>query len=221
VEYEAQYNYLKTLLTQHKQQLFAKKVAMRTQHYCLVLDQLEAPHNVNAILRSADVFGFQSVFGIEPETLPEVKRGISKGADKWVTFTPFIGPQAHQACFDSLESKGYVLTGLSGTTQAIDIWDLDPTKKRAFVLGNEKYGLRPASVFRVSEMVRIPMVGFSESLNVSVVAGILMAILRKKLPTHLARLSDKETLHVMCEWALKTIPNGPALLRHHLAKLTR
>jgi tRNA (guanosine-2'-O-)-methyltransferase len=221
VEYKAQYQYLKTLLTQHKQQLFAQKVANRTQYYCLVLDQLEAPHNVNAILRSADVFGFQSVFGIEAETLPEVKRGISKGADKWVTFTPFIGPQAHQVCFDTLESNGYILTGLSGSPQAIDVWDLDPTKKRAFVLGNEKYGLRPASLSRITEMVRIPMVGFSESLNVSVVAGILMAILRKKLPAHLAQLPDETTFQVLCEWALKTIPSGPAILSHFLTKTDR
>lgn len=207
-------------LTPHKRDLFFEKVQHRTQHFQLVLDNLEDPHNISAIYRSADIFGLQTVHSIAQEA-PPLQKSISKNTEKWL-FTPqYIGSNAATNCFESLKNQRFKIMGLATHPDAITLEKLPINTPTAFVMGNEKYGLQPATLPHLDGYVSIPMVGFAESLNVSVAAGILMHHLRAQLH-HIEKmiwqLTPNEQLKVLIAWAERTLPHGAALVKNFLEK---
>jgi tRNA (guanosine-2'-O-)-methyltransferase len=207
-------------ITPHKRALFIEKIQHRTQHFQLVLDNLKDPHNISAIYRSADIFGFQTVHSITQEE-PPLQKSISKNTEKWL-FTPqYTGTHGAATCFETLQKQGFKIMGLSTHPEAIPLEKLELNAPLAFVLGNEKYGLQAASLPYLDGYVSIPMVGFAESLNVSVAAGILMHHLRAQhhhTERSVWQLTKEQEMATLIAWAERTLPHGTALVQHFLEK---
>ncbi|NQX92861.1 MAG: TrmH family RNA methyltransferase, partial [Flavobacteriales bacterium] len=77
--------YLKQFAKGERVALFENRVALRTRHLCLVLENIYQSHNISAVLRSADCFGIQDVHIIENSNEFEVNTEISLGASKWLS----------------------------------------------------------------------------------------------------------------------------------------
>jgi len=138
----------------------------------VVLDGIEDPHNVGAILRSADAAGAHGVIRQTRRAAP-LASGAAKasaGALAWVRVADVVNVVR---ALEQLKTAGVWIVGLAG--DADTTYDrVDYTQPTALVLGAEGAGLRRLVRAQCDWLVSIPMAGHVESLNVSVAAGIAL-----------------------------------------------
>ena len=129
------------------------------------------------------------------------------GAQKWVDITSYDNSKN---CIASLKEKGYQI--IATTPHANDnlIHEFDITKPAALFFGTEKEGLSQEILDQADGFLKIPMVGFTESLNISVSAAIILQNLtnRLRLSTIEWELSEDEKLEKRIDWAKKTIKDS-------------
>ncbi len=138
----------------------------------LVVEEVKNPHNISAILRTADAAGVQHICIIDPLGDGfEVNEAISTGAEKWLTVERFYSAKL---CFEKLKERGFRIAATTLEGKPTSIYDYDFTQKVAIVLGNEKRGVRQKTLAMADDRIIIPMRGMVQSLNVSVSAGIIL-----------------------------------------------
>jgi 23S rRNA (guanosine2251-2'-O)-methyltransferase len=138
----------------------------------IVLDGIEDPHNVGAILRSVDGAGCHGLVRQARHAAPldGATARASSGAVHHVKIATVVNISR---ALESLKALGVWTVGLDG--DAGDLYDsLDYTIPTAFVVGAEGEGLRRLVRETCDRLVRIPMGGLVESLNVSVAAGVAL-----------------------------------------------
>jgi tRNA (guanosine-2'-O-)-methyltransferase len=200
-------NYLDFLLEQltpHKADLFAEKAAHRTRRLTVVLENLFQAHNASAILRSCDCFGVQDVYIIEKTNTFTTTHQISLGSSRWLTLHRFDGDQAVANCYAALRKAGYSIYAATPHQNDINIEDLTCEKPIALVFGTEMQGLSQEALQGADAFVKIPMVGFTESLNVSVSAAVCLHHLTWKIKENRNQpfgLSAEEQLQLKITWA--------------------
>jgi len=140
--------------------------------FLLVLDGIQDPHNLGACLRSADAAGVQAVILPRDNSAPltPVVRKVASGAAETV---PLFRVTNLARVLEALKAAGVWLVGAAGEAEP-DLYDVDLRGPLAVVLGAEGTGLRRLTRELCDHLVRIPMAGSVESLNVSVAAGICL-----------------------------------------------
>lgn len=207
------------LLTDHKKQLFSKLVKERTRYIAWLADNLYHEQNASAIIRSADCFGFSEIYVLEDKYRYKVNEEIAMGAQKWVRPKALHAENGtYENAIKTIKSKGYKLIATSPHADGHTLEDLDISTPICIALGSERHGLHPEIMQHADGFVMIPMVGFTESLNVSVTAGILMYRLRKRLEEEKIKwqLSAEEEKEQLFEWALTTVPNARKMINRWL-----
>jgi tRNA (guanosine-2'-O-)-methyltransferase len=136
----------------------------------LVVEDVHDPHNVSAILRSADATGILNVHLLyTKEQFPKLGRKSSASASKWV------GREFHRSvdkCYADLRKKGFIICATHLGAKSKSLYELDLTKKVALVFGNEHRGVSDEAARLADENFQIPMMGMIESLNVSVACAV-------------------------------------------------
>ena len=160
-------------LTETRRKLLQGLVARRTRHFSLVMEDLKDPHNISAVIRTCEVFGFQDVHVINEVNPYRVTRSVLKGSYKWLDI--FCHARRFE-CLDHLRSRGYRIA-VASTSADTSLYDLDLSQPLAFYLGSETMGNHPETLKRADVRFRIPQQGLTESLNVSVCAGVIIATL--------------------------------------------
>ena len=147
-------------------------IAQRTRSLVPVLEGLSDPHNGAAILRSADAFGCHEVHLVDGRFPFAVSHRVSKGTHRWLEL---VRHAEAEACAAALHARGYqiFIASMEGTMVPED---LAKVPKAAIVLGNEHAGPSEAMRAAADGTYRIPMVGFVESLNVSVASAITLYV---------------------------------------------
>lgn len=164
-------------LTEARRALLRKVVADRTRHFAMVLEDLKDPHNISAVIRTSEVFGLQDVHVINEVNPYRVTRSVLKGSYKWLD----IHCHARRAgCFDVLKQRGYRIA-VASTHHSESLFDLDLSVPTAFYLGSEVMGNHPETLERADVHFRIPQHGLTESMNVSVCAGVMLATIDRFL----------------------------------------
>ncbi len=140
----------------------------------LVLDGVQDPHNLGACLRSADAFGIDAV--VVPKnnstSLSSVVRKVACGAAETI---PVIYITNLARTLQNLQQAGVWVVGFAAEAeQELASSGLDDNSKLALVLGAEGSGLRRLTLEHCDQLVKIPMLGVVESLNLSVTAAIAM-----------------------------------------------
>ena len=168
-------NYLGEFVTDERKALFRRILENRTRHFTVVLEDLYQKHNWSAVVRSCDVFGIQDIYTIENKYSAYISNGVGKGAQKWVDFHRFKARENNtQDCVDTLKAKGYQIIVTTPHEESSFVSDFDITKKSAFVFGVEGAGASDLIMSKADGYLKIPMYGFTESLNVSVAAAITL-----------------------------------------------
>lgn len=138
----------------------------------LILDGVTDPHNLGACLRTADAAGAHAV--IIPKdraaTLDGVARKVAAGAAE---FIPVASVTNLARTLEALKQRGVWIVGTEGEA-AESLYSADLKRPLALVLGAEGSGMRRLTREKCDFLVRIPMAGHMESLNVSVAAGIVL-----------------------------------------------
>lgn len=175
-------------------------VAVRSRYHTFVLDEVHKSHNVGAVLRTLDAFGFQDVYTVHDRTTFIRNKGITKGSDQWLTIHRF---DSSTSCIEELKEKGYRVVVTTAGGRAID--EVDWGQKSAVVMGAELTGIDQAFVEKADLQVRVPMVGFVGSLNVSVATACVAFHLRRclehqRVPERF--LSVQEQKKLLLQWGM-------------------
>ncbi|HEY9044014.1 MAG TPA: 23S rRNA (guanosine(2251)-2'-O)-methyltransferase RlmB [Rheinheimera sp.] len=147
-------------------------VEQQAKPFILILDGVTDPHNLGAILRSADAAGVHAVVAPKDRSvkLTSVVRKVACGAAESV---PFITVTNLARTLRELQDAGVWIVGTAGETETL-VYDADLKGPLAIVLGAEGEGLRRLTRETCDSLVKIPMFGTVSSLNVSVAAGICL-----------------------------------------------
>ncbi len=202
--------YLETYVTDKRKQLFKQVLSERTRHFTAVLEDIYQPHNASAVIRSCDIFGIQDVHVIENKYVNKVSRHVAKGAQKWITLHKYRETANNTlSCIDKLQKSGYQIIATTPHNDSCLLSDFDIAKKSAFVFGKEKEGVSKEVMNKADGFLKIPMVGFTESLNISVAAAIIFQDLTSRLKKSNVKwnLSEIEQQELYQEWIEKSIKN--------------
>ena len=211
-----QVEYLRDFVVDAKNELFDRLILERTQYVTIVLEDLYQSHNQSAVMRSADCFGIQDVHLIENRNAYETSSTVSQGAREWLSLFRHREEENNtQPTIDTLRAQGYRIIATTPHTGDVFIDQLDLNKgKMAFFFGTELTGLSPTVIAQADEFVKVPMVGFTESLNVSVCAAIVMYSVTQRLRQSDLdwHLPEKRKYEVLFEWYKNTIKASEEIL---------
>ena len=196
--------YLLSFLTERRQNLFNEVISKRTRHFTVVTEDVYQLHNTSAVMRSCDVFGIQDLHVIEEKQAKDIDREIAMGAQKWVNI---YRHSTTEKCMNDLKTEGYQIIATSPHNDSTLIQDFDVTKKSAFFFGTEKDGLSETVLTKADGFLKIPMYGFTESLNISVSAAIILQSVVTKLKASEIdwQLSEEEKKVILLQWTKNTI----------------
>ena len=184
-----------------------RSTLLRRQPDLTVLaDSVNKPHNVSAILRTADAVGIQELHAISASGGMRRHHMIAGGAKRWVDVV--LHPSIATA-IERLRADGWRLIAAHGSPRARDFRDVDYTAKVAIVLGAELVGLSDAAIEQADLHVAIPMHGLGQSLNVSVAAAVILFEAERQraaagLYAH-SRLPPAELERTLFEWCYPDI----------------
>jgi len=153
-------------------------LAARTRRLSVLCEDLYHPHNAGAVLRSAECFGVQDVHLVEVGHRFRPNQRVVSGADRWLTIRRWTGLQAPLA---HLRARGYRLAATSPEPQSLALGDVPLATPLVLLLGTEETGLSEAALAAADLHVHVPMVGFTQSLNVSVTAALCLQHLGDRL----------------------------------------
>jgi tRNA (guanosine-2'-O-)-methyltransferase len=202
--------YLEGFVTEKRKNTFKNILLNRTRHFTVVLEDIFQQHNSSAVIRSCDVFGIQDIHIIENKYHSKVSRHVAKGSQKWLNLINYKEDKNNtKDCLTRLKNEGYQIIATSPHNNTCTLHDLDISKKSAFIFGVEKSGVSKEVLINSDEILTIPMVGFTESLNISVAAAIILENLTNKLrnSNYPWRLSEKEQEILYANWLEKSIKN--------------
>lgn len=196
--------YLEGFLTDNRKESFLKVLQNRTNHFTVVAEDVYQMHNASAVMRSCEVFGIQNMSVIEQRFGKRIDKQIAMGAQKWVDITPF---DSVTKCIDTLKSKGYQIIATTPHTNDCELEAFDITQPSALCFGTEKAGLSEEIMQKADGFLKIPMVGFTESLNISVSAAIILQNLTNRLRNSDIpwQLTEAQILEKRLDWARKSI----------------
>ncbi|TRO66644.1 TrmH family RNA methyltransferase [Christiangramia sabulilitoris] len=207
--------HLQGFLTPRRKDLFKKVLAERTNHFTVVAQDVYQLHNTSAVVRSCDVFGIQNIHIIEEKIPRRIDKEIAMGAQKWVDINRYTSTQD---CVKKLRENGYRIVATSPHEGAELLDDFDIHKPAALFFGTEKDGLSNEILSEADSLLKIPMVGFTESLNISVSAAIILHSLTARLKRSKIewQFSEEEKTKIRLSWTKKTIKNSEEIIERFL-----
>ena len=196
--------FLENILTDNRKEKFLKVLETRTKHFTVVVEDVFQMHNASAVMRSCEIFGIQELHVIEERYGKRIDKEIAMGAQKWVDIKTF---DSVTDCVATLKKKGYQIIATTPHENDCLMDDFDISKPSALFFGTERDGLSDEILKSADGFLKIPMVGFTESLNISVSAAILLQNITNRLrQTDINwQLTEEEILEKRMDWARKSI----------------
>jgi tRNA (guanosine-2'-O-)-methyltransferase len=226
-------------VTENRLELFHRILDDRTRYITVLLEDVYQAQNASAVLRTCDCVGVQDVHIVEEINAYEINPDVSVGSNLWLSLHHYNSgrPATREAymrkpdpaggeyivkAIQALRKDGYRIVATSPHKGGItpDNFDLEKGKA-AFMFGTEQEGLSEKALRMADEFIQIPMVGFTESFNISVSAALILYTLRKRLEhsdIHW-RIGEEEKALILRDWLRGSIKLGKQIekkfLREH------
>ena len=214
--------YLSEFITENKRTKIEQVLAMRTKHITIAVEDVYQPHNASAVVRTCDSFGLQEMHIIENRNKYRISEDVASGSAKWVDLIQHNKEENNTIpCIKHLKSKGYRVIATTPHNNDVPLAELDITSPVALLFGNEQEGLTPEAIELSDGFVKIPMFGFTESLNLSVSAAICMHTLVSKLhfmDENIWKLSEEEKQEIRLRWIKSIVKRADVLEKDFLNK---
>ncbi len=138
----------------------------------VALEDVTNTHNASAVVRTCDAAGimYVEIISATGEPFP-INRAISTRAEKWLKFNYHTSASE---CLTHLKGKGFKIAATHLGKDALPYTALDYTEPMVIVFGNESEGISEKSLALSDYVIKIPMVGMVQSLNLSVSVGIIL-----------------------------------------------
>ena len=207
-------DYLQNFITEERKQRFLEIISQRTNHFTVAMEDVFQMHNSSAVVRTCEVFGVQQAHSIEGRYGKRLDEKIAMGAQKWVDVFRYDDTQK---CIDILREKGYQIVATTPHKDAYLLNDFDISKKSAFFFGTEKEGLSEKVLAQADTYLKIPMVGFTESLNISVAVAIVLQQLTDKLRRSNIKwqLTEEERYRILEQWTKVSVRNVKDVMKRY------
>ncbi|MFW2377588.1 MAG: TrmH family RNA methyltransferase [Cellulophaga baltica] len=206
--------YLEEFISEERKERFLQILEERTYKITVAIEDVFQMHNTSAVIRSCDIFGIQSAHLIERKYGDQLDVQIAMGAQKWVDIHRY---ESTSTCIDTLKKEGYKIIATTPHNDSCLLDDFEFDGKTALFFGTEKKGLSDEVLEKADGFLKIPMVGFTESLNISVSAAIILQSLTTKLKKECAdwQLTDDEKIIKQVDWAKKSIKSIDGVLSRY------
>lgn len=213
-EKETSYNrallaHLSQYITDNRKETIEEVLRERTRFLTVVLEDIYQSHNASAVVRTCECMGLQDLHIIESRSKYGVNKKVLKGSNKWITINRYRekGGNNIAKCYEMLRKNEYRILAMDPAPDGVSLFDVPIDGKIALVMGNELEGLSSFAAEHADAKVKVPMYGFTESMNVSVTAAISMNILLTRLRSlDLSwRLTEDEKAALRLEWYRKCV----------------
>jgi tRNA (guanosine-2'-O-)-methyltransferase len=196
--------YLEGFITENRKEGFLRVLKNRTKHFTIAMEDVYQLHNTSAVMRSCEVFGIQELNVVEQKFGKSIDKEIAMGAEKWVDINRF---SSIQDCITNLKGKGYQIIATTPHNDSCLLHEFDITKPSALFFGTERDGLSEEVIKQADGFLKIPMVGYTESLNISVSAAIIIQDVTNRLRQSNINweLTEEEVLEKRLDWTRKSI----------------
>lgn len=196
--------YLEEFITPKRKERFLKILEERTKYITVAVEDVYQMHNMSAVIRSCDIFGIQEAHLIENRFGKRLDKSISMGAQQWVDIKRYGNTED---CILALRRDGYNIVATTPHENGVLLPDFEFNGKTALFFGTERDGLSRDVMDQADSYLTIPMVGFTESLNISVSAAIILHSLTNLLKkTDLDwHLTEGEKMERRLDWTKKSV----------------
>lgn len=144
----------------------------KNEEKVVILDHIEDPHNLGAIIRTCEAAGIKSVI-IPKDRQVQVNATVMKTSVGTLDNVNIVQVTNLSNTIDKLKENGYWIVG-TALKDSVDYRDIDYTGKIALIVGNEGTGISNLVMKKCDFIAKIPMYGETNSLNASVAAGIMI-----------------------------------------------
>ncbi|MBW8191170.1 tRNA (guanosine(18)-2'-O)-methyltransferase TrmH [Neiella marina] len=143
----------------------------RQMDLTVLMEHVNKPHNLSAIVRTADAVGVHDLHAIWHDQDLERSNFYSSGSNNWtrVHRQPDI-----DTAVDTLKQQGMQILATNLSDSAIDFREVDYTKPTAIILGTERFGISERALELADQHIVVPMMGMVQSLNVSVASALIL-----------------------------------------------
>ncbi|PIB27811.1 TrmH family RNA methyltransferase [Maribacter sp. 4G9] len=211
-------NYLENFISEERKQRFISILESRTNFITVAIEDVYQMHNTSAVIRSCESFGVQKAHLIEGRFGKRLDKKIAMGAQQWVDLHRY---SSSSEAISTLRNQGYKIVATSPHAEGSLLNDFQMDSPIAVFFGTEKEGLSKEVMDKADMFLKIPMVGFTESLNISVSAAIILQDLTTKLRNSNLpwRLPEEEILEKRLDWTKNSIKSiEEILIRFNLQK---
>ncbi len=205
--------FLEPLITETRRQKILGILDSRTEHVVPVLEGIFDMGNLHAVVRTTEGLGFHSLDVVESLSHYRSANRVTQGTEKWVDIRKW---KSTQECFEDLKSRGYTIACSQLSPQAIDLEQIDFSKKTALVFGNEKQGVSEFALSNADIHFKIPMQGFVQSFNISVAAAIALSYARRAIPQN-CRLNPEQKKFSYAHFLLQSLPDPEPVFNRALS----
>lgn len=146
-------------------------LARRQPDLTVCMEQVHKPHNVSAIVRTADAVGVHEVHAVWPSKNMRTMASSAAGSNSWVTV------KTHPTIADAvteLKGSGMQILATHLSDKAVDFREIDYTRPTCILMGQEKTGITQEALDLADQDIIIPMIGMVQSLNVSVASALIL-----------------------------------------------
>ncbi|MBY0435604.1 MAG: RNA methyltransferase [Cyclobacteriaceae bacterium] len=213
-------SYFSQFISEHKKEFMERVLDNRTRFVSIVLEDIFQSQNASAVIRTCECLGLQDIHIIETRSSWGTNKLVLRGSDKWINIHRYKTKGANNIgdCYELLKQKGYRIAVTDPSPDGVAIDELPIDQPIAIVMGNERHGTSDYAVQHADMKVHIPMVGFTESLNISVSAAICLHSLLTRLRNSPVdwKLSSTEKDLLRLHWYKKAVRRSELLEREFL-----
>lgn len=211
---ENKIEYLKEFMMAERYERLQSRLANRTDYMVLCLEDIFYPHNASAVIRSAEAFGIQTIHAVQSLCKFSPSQNIVRGTDQWIDLHRWSDTPSLVA---HLRAEGYriVVTSPSESGSTPESFDV-AAGRFALFMGTEKTGISDWLMQEADDRISIPMVGFAESLNISVSAAIITNRLTERVRSDEQiewHLSKEQQQRLLYKWMHHTVKDADNILK--------
>lgn len=158
-------------MTPERYARICEMLAARQPDLTVCMEEVHKPHNIAAVIRTADAVGVHEVHAVWPSSRMRTVVSSAAGSNSWVQV------KIHHTIQDAvskMKARGMQVLATHVSDKAVDFRTIDYTRPTCILLGQEKTGITPEALALADQDIVIPMAGMVQSLNVSVASALIL-----------------------------------------------
>jgi tRNA (guanosine-2'-O-)-methyltransferase len=158
-------------MTPERYARICEMLAARQPDLTVCMEEVHKPHNIAAVIRTADAVGVHEIHAVWPSSRMRTLVSSAAGSNSWVQV------KTHKTIQDAvakMKAKGMQVLATHLSDKAVDFRTIDYTRPTCILLGQEKTGITPEALTLADSDIVIPMAGMVQSLNVSVASALIL-----------------------------------------------